>query len=185
MTSTAAAPKTYRVIASDTRREVVANKHPLTLEQAQALKERLRWDMAYCYLICRVEECPAQEEPAETPAPAPAKPTRKPRRPFDALDQERRIAAAIVQAGDYDFTPHADPGSWICDGPRGSFLVTEEGGCSCEDATYTTGPAGARCKHAVMLGHRLIEMGAGMTGAPLYPLSPADLARPVRATIAA
>jgi hypothetical protein len=184
---------TYRLIVSDTHRTKVW-KTGLTLQQAEKLKDQAAWDPRTWFLIVTIEQ-EALAEPAGAvsatrsaatgpPAPAPtatAKPARKPCRPFDALDQERRIAAAIIQAGDYTFTAH-DPGTWICDGPRGSFLVTEDGECSCEDAAYTTGPVNGRCKHAILLGHRLIEMGAGMTGTPLYPLSPADLAKPARIT---
>jgi len=153
-------------------------KSGLSLERAEELLRIAKTDTRGCLWTLRIVE----ETPAPQPAPTPK--VRKPRRPFDAIDQERRVAAAIVQAGDYHFSP-LNPGEWICDGPRGSFLVTEEGGCSCEDATYTTGPVGARCKHAVMLGHRLIEMGAAMMGEPVYPAGPADLSQPVRFAVAA
>ena len=83
------------------------------------------------------------------------------RRPFTALDQDARVARAFLEAGDYTFAPH-DAGTWRCDGPRGSFLVSEQGDCSCEDATYTTGPVGGRCKHAILLGRWLIATGFGL-----------------------
>jgi hypothetical protein len=84
-------------------------------------------------------------------------------RTFDALDQESRIARAFQQSGDYTFTAH-DGDTWICEGPRGSYLVSSEQ-CSCEDHQYRCANAGAVCKHQWLLGRLLLELG----GAPAPP----------------
>jgi hypothetical protein len=79
------------------------------------------------------------------------------RRQFTALDQEARVARAFREAGDYTFTPH-DADTWVCDGPRGSFLTGAEA-CTCEDFIYVCEKVGARCKHQIQLGHRLLAAG--------------------------
>lgn len=84
-------------------------------------------------------------------------------RPMDALDQESRIARAVHQAGDYVLTPH-DGDTWICEGPRGAYLVSAEQ-CSCEDWQYRCGNVQMVCKHQWLLGRLLLELG----GAPTPP----------------
>jgi hypothetical protein len=149
-------------------------KSNLTRERAEYLVAQAKVDLRTGLWRLRVV--------AETPAPA-ATPERK-RRPFDGIAQDQRISRAIAQAGDYEFRP-LDPGTWVCDGPRGSFLVTETGGCSCEDAQYVTEPAGGRCKHAIMLGHKLIEAGLSLVDEVPGPLSPRDVTPTRPAEIAA
>jgi hypothetical protein len=57
---------TYRVIASNTHKEVVWRKG-LTLEQAQSVRESLAWDPRTWFLLTRIEE----EEPVVEPTPCP------------------------------------------------------------------------------------------------------------------
>lgn len=80
------------------------------------------------------------------------------RKQFDALDQEARVARALHSAGDYEIRPH--DGSYIVDGPRGAYIVSETS-CSCDDWLHRCSKVGAKCKHQVLVGHWLIANGTG------------------------
>ena len=80
-------------------------------------------------------------------------------RTFDALDQDQRIARALQQAGDYCFTQRG--GEWLCEGPHGVYVVTEER-CGCPDWQYRCGNADAVCKHIYLLGRLLLELGGAL-----------------------
>jgi hypothetical protein len=77
-----------------------------------------------------------------------------------AQQQDERTARAMRE--DYDWT-EAGNGAWICETADGNEYLVWEDACQCKDWEYRVSKQpGAKCKHQIALGHKLIAEGASL-----------------------
>lgn len=156
---------TYRIERWSKGDVWTTKKTGLTLAEAERLVALAKLDWrGYLWTLRIVEETPAPTAHAAEVAAG------------IALDA--RVTRAAVQGADWTWTPQGD-GSFIVETKPGNAYCCSPTFCTCPDHEFRGSKTGVPCKHTIaLLTKNLIE--GREPEAPLYPMSPADLARPVR-----